>query len=71
MKAFKPNVDCDLMNTPEDEYTVSRMLVASPHVVNIHSFNRQKPLVVEGRPQIRDFLVLDYCPNSDLFEFVR
>ena len=71
VKAFKPDIDCDLMNSAEDEYTVSRMLSASPHVVNIHSYERQKTLLVDGRPQTRDFLVLEYCSNSDLFEFVK
>jgi hypothetical protein len=28
------------------------------------------PIKIEGQEQVRDFLTLDYCENSDLFEFM-
>jgi len=58
------------MNSVEEEYRVSRILADCPNIVNVYSFQRQKQIKIEGRLEIKDFLILEYASNSDLFEFL-
>lgn len=41
------------------------------NVINIASFEQEKPITIDGKEQTRDFLTLDYCENSDLFSFIK
>lgn len=49
---------------------MSQILKENPHVIAIRSFNADRRIRIEGQEQTRDFLVLDYCENNDLFEFM-
>jgi len=49
---------------------VSKILENHPNIIKINSFQKQMPIKINGEEQLRDFLTLDYCENSDLFEFM-
>ena len=70
MKVFKPNMDSLSKDYAREEYRVAQMLRGHPNIVTIGSFEKQQPITVEGQVLIRDYLTMEYCANSDLFQFM-
>ena len=71
VKVFKPYSDCDSRKFAEEEYKVSQILKGNRNIININTFEREKPICINGQIEIKDFLTLDYCENSDLFSFLK
>ena len=70
VKVFKPYDDADLKVCANEEYRVSQILRNSNNIVNVKSFEQQKMINIDGDFMIKDYLILEYCENSDLFEFM-
>jgi hypothetical protein len=52
------------------EYRVSQLMKGHPNIVEIRSLELDQTIRIEGKDVVKDFLILDYCENSDLFEFM-
>jgi serine/threonine protein kinase len=59
------------MNNSETEFKVSRRLQGHPNIVQIYSYDKQQPILIEGHLAKRDFMRLELCKNGDLFDFMR
>lgn len=70
LKVFKPYEDAEAKENPENEYRVSQKLKGHENILQIKSFEQQKPIMINGKEELRDFLVMEYCENGDLFEFL-
>lgn len=70
VKVFKPYTDTQSKGCAEEEYKVGQLMRGHDNVINITSFEQDKPITIEGKEQTRDFLTLDYCEHSDLFSYM-
>jgi serine/threonine protein kinase len=71
LKIFKRDQEVtEFQNSAEEEYRVSQLLRDHPNIVKIRSFHKLKQIEVEEREVTADYLIIDYCKNSDLFEFI-
>lgn len=70
VKVFKPYADSLSKGCADEEYRVGQILRGHPNVITINSFEKQQPITIDGVVQVRDYLTLDFCENSDLFSFM-
>jgi len=75
LKVFKKGTESvqeeeEMRKQAEEEFTVSQLLDGHPNIVRINSFHKDTLLDINGKQERRDFLMLDYCENSDLFDFM-
>jgi hypothetical protein len=70
VKVFKPYSDSQSKGCAEEEYKVGQLMRGHSNIITIKSFEQEKPITIDGTEQIRDYLTLDYCENSDLFSFM-
>lgn len=70
VKVFKPYADSLSKGCAEEEYKVGQILRGHPNIIAISSFEKQQPITIDGQVQLRDYLTLDFCENSDLFSFM-
>ena len=54
----------------ETEFTVGSYLRGHPNIIRIDNFERNKPIIIDGKEENRDFIKLEYCRNGDLFDFI-
>lgn len=67
---FKADADTKSKGCAEEEMRVGHLLRSHPNIISIHSLEQQQPITIDGEEQIRDYLTLDFCENSDLFSFM-
>ena len=60
----------DSRQQTENEFRVSQIMKDHPNIIRVHSHERDQVIRVDGKEETRDFLTLEYCENSDLFEFM-
>jgi len=72
LKVFKTMEDEEVeeVGKPENEYKFSQVLKENENFVQIHSFQEQMPVIIEGKEERRDYLVMEYCENGDLIDFL-
>ena len=68
---FQPFSDSDQQSNAETEFKVSQLLKGHPNIVQVDSFERNCPVIINGLKQNRDFLLLEYCQRGDLCDFLR
>merc|ERR1711976_2076 len=72
LKIFKTLADEDVedVGKPENEYKFSQIFRDNENFVQIHSFLEQAPVIIDGKEERRDYLVMEYCENGDLIDFL-
>ena len=46
-------------------------LKGHPNIVSVEDYRRNQPVVLDGESQVRDVMIMEHCPNGDLYDFMN
>lgn len=59
------------MSNSDTEFKVAQKLKGHPNIIQIYSYEKDKPITIQGQQTNRDYMSLELCKNGDLFDFMR
>lgn len=70
MKLFKANANvANLLTLAQEECKLAQKLSGNANIIAVHSFQEKQPITIDGIEQVRDYLILEYCEQGDLFSY--
>lgn len=54
----------------QNEARVSKYMIGNPNIVHIYDYKKEQ-LIINGVEQEKSYLIMEYCSNGDLYEFMK
>lgn len=70
VKIFNCFATKDQMYQADTEFKIGKCLGGHPHIVQISEFAKGAKIIINGKEETRDVMVLEHCKNGDLYEFI-
>lgn len=70
IKVFEPYNDLESEKSAEQEFRVAQCLKGHPNIVQINRFEKNKPISIDGKIVCKDFMVMEFCKNGDMYDFM-